>query len=65
MEDKEARVMRVGKGRKGFVHRVRGGPGPGSPTVRELLPDNRHAGTILKPPQTTKVGLIKEGVIVR
>ena len=65
MEDKKARVMRVGKGRKDFGYRVRGGPGPGNPTVREPLSDDRYVGTILKFLQTAKVGLVKEGVIAR
>ena len=64
-EDKRASGVRVGKGRKGFGYRVRGGPGPGNTTVRELLPDERYAGAVLNFLRAMRVGMVKEGVIMR
>ena len=64
-EDRKTGGERVGKGRKGLGYRVRGGPGPGNTiTVRELLSDERYIGAVLNFLRATKVGMVKEGVIV-
>lgn len=56
---------RVCKG-KGFGYGVsRGTAGPGNITVRDLLADERFSETVLFFLESTKVGMVKAGVIQR